>query len=1045
MNYLCYRYLYHTSEAPPRFLFGFLAPSPYKIDIMPTSPSVKLTESLSLEYTYIHEDKYPVFVNEDICDFSILGFNSETPLKIKNIATSFFSQQRFEVPIFSSNKYTNWWLEDYSDLPPQDIMILLQELNKYCSPFFPKYSILNTPHSLPLGSFLIMTDSTSLQEKLVSTDTTFKPDSNNQFPFSITFHRSIINNGHTVRVRLISVANDIMINKIASIDTETKSYKLDNLCPKQIIEIFDETGNSIYDEHRTRIVSFSLRTRVSGGGHTLLQDRLSDKTPSLQELKYEDHMRYNSVSSINDIKIQHLKKYNQHQKDLLDLRRESVPEDQKVITPQTFWYEKMSNEAAVTKIVELVRSAKKTYIFDPFFSSKIVKDKDNKDVIDDNPFLILNRLSGDVSIITSQKTSGELPDIVKSYSPLYKGRLILSIQTAPSLHDRYLLLRNDSEYTIYSLTNSLSSTMKESPIGINEIVGEAKQQALIYLTNIIASSKELYPHNIKPIENTNWWEHSYTKELFRDAITDIDNITADIIPILQKNFDSSSLSISIRLLGIGEMLSYIHTDYKEFLDFYNSLIEQYVDEISLEEITQFLIDSQYYTPMPYSIVQMTLPCDLNIESYEMLENFQRFPSHYYDRENNIPDGYTELLKQVYYTVPDKIFEYFLKSKHYALQQILRSVIAESQIENPISMIKSNTAPVQLLSLIQLLKPFNDMDNTTKKAILDSGIPNHLLFIILISNSYGNQQDNKFTTEYLECLDTLVLFDGSLLTEEDDKYLTRYSEQLLDILPQLKNFNSKLAEQIIYLYLQKDSNIWYTITTNHKVLHSLLIIIDKITEQDKGKFLIKLFKEMELDDRYLLVTTPLAQELFSYDIFGNSNRIVKIMLYLFSRSSDNEKVLTSVLDNIINSLSLSLEQKYSPYINLNFLLLHGFFYIITYYPQLNTERPKQLLEQLKNTSPFTMFYDLYQQENVNSLLLQIERLILYIHEFSDNSTYSNDKNFITTHICDTIIMLIQKYNNDEQKTILETLEAIVNNTFKGLFSISFSREEADNDE
>ncbi|MGL4561572.1 MAG: hypothetical protein ACRCV0_04705 [Brevinema sp.] len=1051
MDYICYQYLYHSGESS-RFLFGFLIPFAHEFDlpannIKLTNNNIKLTNNISLEYRYINEDQYQQFVNPNIYDFSILGFIHTVSLGIKSKISSFFSQQRFGNPIFSSDKYINLWIEDYSSLPLDNLNAILDDLNQYCNPFFPKYSILNTPHSIPLGSFLIMENSTILQEEFVSTDHSFKPDDSNQFPFSIKFHSFLINNGYTARVKLFSVADDIMVNEIFSITEETKLFTLDNICPEQIIEIFDVEGNSIYDEHLTRIVEISLGMQVLDEGATLLKDKLSEKNPSLQKLPTNNILSTNTSSIVEtDLKTE----YNKSQRAIRATQKDPLLLKKENHAPRSFWFEKMSDPDAVSKITGLIGSAEKSYIFDPFFSSRIVKNKDRKNAIDDNAFLITNRLYGNVSIITSQNNSQDLINIAKSLFPIHKNRLSLSINTtnSNSLHDRYIVLENNSERTLYSLTNSLSSTMKDLPIGINEILGDAKSKALPYLDNILSKSNCVYSKTFDALSITQkneWYEKLYIQPLLKEIPKDEEDyiLRADTIPILKKNFNSSQDSISIKLLGIAEISLHILIDYHEFCEFFNSLIECHQDEISLEEITTFLINQKFYTPAPYLVVNLRIPNQLDISSYEKLYTWQRFPSRDYDIENNIPHSYARLLQQLYCIATEKLFEYFINTKHYSLQQIFMNIIAKSQIIEPLSMISSTSSPVKLLSLIKLLKPIQDMDEQTKKTILNSDIPKHLLCIILVSKSWENQKNKNFTQEYLDFINNFVDFDIQALTDEDNNYLSRYSEQLLQILPRLNNFNLELSKKVIKFYLNKEQSICHTLTSNSDVLNSLLVLISKITENDKGRFLKTLVNSVDLNTKYTLVTSPLSQKLFSYNVFAVKNRIVQIMLYIFARSSDNEKVLENTLDKIIHSLSLSLERKYSPYINLNFLLLHGFFSIILSNEKLVTPKYNKLLEYLRKTDPFSIFYNLYNRADLKSLFHQIKALIEYIHQYSDDSTYSNDKQFITIHACEIILLLSSRYLSEVDQNKLETyIETTVNQIFTGIFSISFNKEVAD---
>ncbi|WP_179139827.1 hypothetical protein, partial [Brachyspira hyodysenteriae] len=355
----------------------------------------------------------------------------------------------------SLHKFKKLFINDY-DFGNIDMSNIVEKLKKYAAPFF--YN-----DSIPIGTFYIMENNILFYNTPIKINIDIYSSE-----VHLSFDDSVL--GNIARLIIYSydeIIFDSIIN-IVNIDY-LKNITVSMLPTGYSLEIFDETGESIYYENYHLLLEIDLKMHIMQNILSIT-DILSKKNKDLRNISLKDNTIHSKISYIDKINNTELKDYiiyNQYIKDKFINDRCDYT---KFNASESYWFEKINSTECVNKMIELVKESDEAIFIDPYFDAfDDLNNKDNNMNSTQNMMVLINRLVGNITIITTSKNSdylsSQLSNIYKLFE-LTNTNVILKTINNVKMHDRYLLLKRGNNVLLYSLTNSINSVMVEYPLGV---------------------------------------------------------------------------------------------------------------------------------------------------------------------------------------------------------------------------------------------------------------------------------------------------------------------------------------------------------------------------------------------------------------------------------------------------------------------------------------------------------------------------------------------------------------------------------------------------
>ncbi|TKZ32052.1 hypothetical protein, partial [Brachyspira catarrhinii] len=466
-KYICYIYNL-LSENEKIFLFGFIIKCDefivnngsnfFKIDLKEYYPDEKY--KIELSYSILNENEFTDFynksINEEIFSYDLLKLNGND-INVKYISEISLNKIDNNYSIISLHKFKNLWIQEYNfgDL---DISCIINIMQEYASPFFDK-------NSIPLGYFYIMKDNIIFYKP--PAEVNFSIEDTN---INIKFDNNFI--GYKAKLILESATREIIFNGIMDIDDIEKNIIVSVPPSAHTLEIFYKDGNMIYRETIHRIMEIGFNLNIIGK-QISINDLLSKKNKNLSALPSHNAdipLKINAFDRSNNLKLKNLYR---HYRNIFDrnINKTNDIKNGNLYNEESYWFENVGSKECIDKIIELVKESDEAIFIDPFFevNKKPQNDTDMKGI--QNLFLLLNRLSGNITIISKSENKDYLISQIKNISNLFSlNNLNIKLRIINDnnlkLHDRYLLIKKQNILKLYSMTNSLNSAIKDYPLGI---------------------------------------------------------------------------------------------------------------------------------------------------------------------------------------------------------------------------------------------------------------------------------------------------------------------------------------------------------------------------------------------------------------------------------------------------------------------------------------------------------------------------------------------------------------------------------------------------
>lgn len=534
-KYICYIYNL-VSEKEKIFLFGFIIKcnefminskgNAFEIDLKEYCPNEKY--KIELSYSILNENEFTNFynksINEEIFSYDLLKKNGNN-INVKYISEISLNEVDNNYSIISLHKFKNLWLQEYN-FGDFDISGIINIMQEYASPFFDK-------NSIPLGYFYIMKDNIIFYKQ--PAEVNFSIEDTN---INIKFDSNFIN--YKAKLILESATSEIIFNGIMDIDDIEKNIVVSVPPSAHTLEIFYKDGNTIYRENFHRIMEVVFNLNIIGE-QVSIHDLLSKKNKNLSALPSHNTnipLKINAFDRSNNLKLKNL--YT-HYRNIFDrnINKTNSIKNGNLHNEESYWFENISSKECIDKIIELVKESEETIFIDPFFEVNNEQQNNTDMKGTQNLFLLLNRLSGNITIISKLENKDYLISQIKNISNLFSlNNLNIKLRIINDnnlkLHDRYLLIKKQNILKIYSMTNSLNSVMKDYPLGIFYIDINENNELKEYIYNIVFNkSKEILNLEdfIKDSKNN---ANNYIKSL----IGDIDINSENIKKILNENYNN---------------------------------------------------------------------------------------------------------------------------------------------------------------------------------------------------------------------------------------------------------------------------------------------------------------------------------------------------------------------------------------------------------------------------------------------------------------------------------------------------------------------------
>ncbi|MEI0597009.1 hypothetical protein [Brachyspira pilosicoli] len=1019
-KYICYIYNLILGNEKI-FLFGFVIK--YNnfcfLDKLPTFNDSEIEISFSI----LDENEYNEFINKCIND-NIFSFNllkqNGNDINIKYISDIKLNKPKNSYSFISLHKFKKLFINNH-DFDNIDITNIVEKLKKYAHPFFDN-------NYTPIGSFYVMENNIVFYDNQIKVNIDIYSSKVN-----LLFDNSMLNN--TARLIIYSDNNEIIFDSIISIDSLDKNITASTIPTGYSLEIFDETGESIYYKNYHLLLEMDLKINILENELTI-NDILSKKNKELNKISLKDNpidSKISYIEKINDIKLKDYITYYKYIRDKLINNRYDHTKFNRV---KSYWFEKINNTECINKIIELVKEANEAIFIDPYFDAfDDLNDKNMNST--QNMMVLLNRLVGNITIITTSKNtkylSSQLSNICKLFE-LKRTNIILKTINNFKMHDRYLLLKKENDVILYSLTNSINSVMGEYPLGIFYVnIFENNNNLKEYIYNIVNSATESF-NMINVIKNNKSiiCKNKYISYL----IDDIENNTTDEVFIEDEN---SFIEKYNKLKTNDEIIAFLalsatltntnEKNYPMLTDIFYKDIELISDKTELLiKMEKYLFDN-HYKKSGIILTYSNSLLDIIKKDELSIENYVKISIEYENTINHIPICNWEIfLDGIYRIDPDSIVNYIKKSSINAGELQIRAfnlIINKYYYLNENSNVNTN-----FIKMLLMKKIINSIDKTNgldidlieeKINILKNlGIPNSTIFLAFL---YSHIFFENGRTEFNETIDDFIKLDifKNIINKSNISEVIKVlkNNNILNLKILNKIINSDLVEnndtdikiKLLNMYFEHNTNIRNIIFNDFYYIYQLVILLSSFDNyKDVFKILNNLLKInniSNIDDELLCI--PIFDKINNQ--YFNTNYLkekVCIILYLFTEIIEDSKVF---IDKVI-TIYLNIHSGFIYTSELiKFLMLKGVFnyYYCDKATNINNNAFKQFLEELKKDNNLKVIYDIFNDYN-NYSYDSLKVLFEYIYTISKKNNINN----IEQHLINIVVEIIRLIFNSQIK-------------------------------
>lgn len=982
-KYICY--IYNLILGNDKiFLFGFVIKCDNFcfLDKLPVFNDSEIEISFSILDKNEYNEFINKYINDNIFSFDLLKQNGND-MDIKYISEAKLNKSKNLYSFISLHKFKKLFINDY-DFGNIDMSNIVEKLKKYAAPFF--YN-----DSIPIGTFYTMENNILFYNTPIKINIDIYSSE-----VHLSFDDSVL--GNIARLIIYSydeIIFDSIIN-IVNIDY-LKNITVSMLPTGYSLEIFDETGESIYYENYHLLLEIDLKMHIMQNILSIT-DILSKKNKDLRNISLKDNTIHSKISYIDKINNTELKDYiiyNQYIKDKFINDRCDYT---KFNASESYWFEKINSTECVNKMIELVKESDEAIFIDPYFDAfDDLNNKDNNMNSTQNMMVLINRLVGNITIITTSKNSdylsSQLSNIYKLFE-LTNTNVILKTINNVKMHDRYLLLKRGNNVLLYSLTNSINSVMVEYPLGVLYIDILKNDKLREYIYNILNNSIEFF--NMKDVikNNKNKYKNKYIKYL----VDDIENNSIDYVlknninGFIEKYNKLKNDDEIIAFLALSDTLSHINqNNYTILADIFNKDIELISDKTELLiKMEKYLFNNHYEKSgltLTYSnsLLDIIKKDELSIENYIEISN----ALDYSGREIFGIYVWTIFIKNIYKIDPDSIVNYIKKSSLNGgeLQILALDIIINKYFYlNENSNVNTNIMKmIFMYKVIDSIYKVNCVDINLIENKIDIlkklNIPNSIIFSAFIYSyiffENGRTELNAIIDDFIK----LNIFKNIINKSNiSDIVKVLKNHNIVDFYILNKIINSDLIEnndvdtkiKLLNMYFEHNTNIWNTIFNDWNYIYHINILLYSLYDS-KAVFkvlnnLLKINNISSIDDELLCV--PIFDKIYNQYFYKNNLKNVCIILYLFTEIIEDSKYF---IDKVI-TIYLNIHSGFI-YVSelIEFIMLKGVFncYYCDEINNINNNGFKQFLEELQKDNNLKVIYDIfndYSNYSYNSLKL-----------------------------------------------------------------------------
>ncbi len=1044
-KYVCY--IYNLILGNDKiFLFGFVIKC-NNFCFLDKLPVFNDSE-IEISFSILDENKYNEFinkyVNDNIFSFNLLKQNGND-MNIKYISETKLNKPKDSYSFISLHKFKKLFINDY-DFDNIDISSIIEKLKKYASPFF--YN-----NSIAIGSFYVIENNILFYNSPVKVNVDIYSTEVN-----LLFDDSVLNN--TARLIIYSNNDEIIFDSIVNIESLEKNITVSMLPTGHSLEIFNETGESIYYENYHILLEIDLKMHIMQNMLTI-SDILSKKNKDLNKISLKGNPIDSKISYINKINNTKLKDYiiyNQYIKDkFINDRYDYI----KFNGAESYWFEKINGTECVNKIIELVKESDEAIFIDPYFDAfDDLNDKNTNMNSTQNMMVLINRLVGNITIITTSKNSSYLSSQLSNICKLFEltnTNIILKTINNVKMHDRYLLLKKGNNILLYSLTNSINSVMGKYPLGILSINILKNDKLREYIYNILNTSVEFF--NMKNFINKNKIKHRY--EYIEYLIDDIKSkaieniLTNNINDFIEKYNKLKNDDEILAFLALSDTLFHINqNDYPILTDIFNKDIELISDKTELLiKMEKYLFDNYYKklgVTLTYSnsLLDIIKKDELSIENYIEIYKSCNFPQ----RERFDIYSWMIFLKNLYRINSDSIVNYIKKSninggelQIEALNIIINEYFYLDENTNVNTNIMKMILMYKVISSIYKTNGININLIENKINILKNlDIPNSIIFSAFIYSyiffENGRTELNSIIDDFIKLDIFKNIINKSNISDIIKVLKNRY---ILDFQILNKIINSDLIEnndvdtkiKLLSMYFQYNINIWNTIFNDWDYIYHIAILLRSLDDfKSASKVLKNLLKNniSDIDDGLLCI--PIFDKIYNqYFDKNNFKEKVCIILYLFTEIIEDSKYF---IDKVI-TIYLNIHSGFI-YVSelIEFIMLKSVFncYYCDEINNVNNNGFKQFLEELQKDNNLKAIYDIFKDYS-NYLYDSLKVLFEYIDCISKKSNIDNLRKYLIDIVIKIIYSIFNNQIEDDSKFEIEfdKLINIINNILEDMYN------------
>ena len=715
----------------------------------------------------------------------------------------------------------------------------------------------------------------------------------------------------------------------------------------------------------------------------------------------------------------------------------------------------------MNKIIELVKESDEAIFIDPYFDAfDDLNDKNTNMNSTQNMMVLINRLVGNITIITTSKNSSYLSSQLSNICKLFEltnTNIILKTINNVKMHDRYLLLKKGNNILLYSLTNSINSVMGKYPLGILSINILKNDKLREYIYNILNTSVEFF--NMKNFINKNKIKHRY--EYIEYLIDDIKSkaieniLTNNINDFIEKYNKLKNDDEILDFLALSDTLFHINqNDYPILTDIFNKDIELISDKTELLiKMEKYLFDN-YYKKLGVTLTYSNILLDiikkdeLSIENYIEIYKSCNFPQ----RERFDIYSWMIFLKNLYRINSDSIVNYIKKSninggelQIEALNIIINEYFYLDENTNVNTNIMKMILMYKVISSIYKTNGININLIENKINILKNlDIPNSIIFSAFIYSyiffENGRTELNSIIDDFIKLDIFKNIINKSNISDIIKVLKNRY---ILDFQILNKIINSDLIEnndvdtkiKLLSMYFQYNINIWNTIFNDWDYIYHIAILLRSLDDfKSASKVLKNLLKNniSDIDDGLLCI--PIFDKIYNqYFDKNNFKEKVCIILYLFTEIIEDSKYF---IDKVI-TIYLNIHSGFI-YVSelIEFIMLKSVFncYYCDEINNVNNNGFKQFLEELQKDNNLKAIYDIFKDYS-NYSYDSLKVLFEYIDCISKKSNIDNLRKYLIDIVIKIIYSIFNNQIEDGSKFEIEfdKLINIINNILEDMYN------------